>query len=92
MRSLGAMNIKVLRGVEDQKAFDHGLNNTTTARDLSIILAAIQENKAASPKSCAGSSTLVTREAAPSYEALATSMSHASTPKLRTGTAVSEGK
>lgn len=53
MRSLGAMNIKVLRGVEDQKAFDHGLNNTTTARDLSIILAAIQENKAASPKSCA---------------------------------------
>ncbi|MBA2684166.1 MAG: serine hydrolase [Gemmatimonadaceae bacterium] len=53
MRSLGAMNIKVLRGVEDQKAFDKGLNNTTTARDLSIILASIQENKAASPKSCA---------------------------------------
>ncbi|MEP7088018.1 MAG: serine hydrolase [Gemmatimonadota bacterium] len=53
MRSLGAMHIKVLRGVEDQKAFDKGLNNTTTARDLSIILAAIQENKAASPKSCA---------------------------------------
>jgi beta-lactamase class A len=42
-----------LRGVEDQKAFDAGLNNTTTARDLSIILGAIQENKAASPKSCA---------------------------------------
>ena len=53
MRSLGAMRIKVLRGVEDQKAFDAGLNNTTTARDLSIILSAIQENKAASPKSCA---------------------------------------
>ncbi len=53
MRSLGAMNIRVLRGVEDQKAFDQGLNNTTTARDLSIILAAIQENKAASAKSCA---------------------------------------
>lgn len=53
MRSLGAMNIRVLRGVEDQKAFDKGLNNTTTARDLSIILAAIQENKAASAKSCA---------------------------------------
>lgn len=53
MRSLGAMNIRVLRGVEDQKAFDAGLNNTTTARDLSIILAAIQENKAASAKSCA---------------------------------------
>jgi beta-lactamase class A len=53
MRSLGAMRIRVLRGVEDQKAYDAGLNNTTTARDLSIILAAIQENKAASAKSCA---------------------------------------
>ncbi|MEO6210649.1 MAG: serine hydrolase [Gemmatimonadaceae bacterium] len=53
MRSLGAMNIRVLRGVEDQKAFDQGLNNTTTARDLSIILEAIQENRAASAKSCA---------------------------------------
>lgn len=52
MRSLGAMKIRVLRGVEDQKAFDAGLNNTTTARDLSIILSAIQENKAASAKSC----------------------------------------
>ena len=53
MRSLGAMKIRVLRGVEDQKAFDAGLNNTTTARDLSIILSAIEENKAASPTSCA---------------------------------------
>jgi beta-lactamase class A len=53
MRSLGAMRIRVLRGVEDQKAFDAGLNNTTTARDLSIILGAIQENKAASKRSCA---------------------------------------
>jgi beta-lactamase class A len=53
MRSLGAMKIRVLRGVEDQKAFDAGLNNTTTARDLSIILSAIEENKAASAKSCA---------------------------------------
>ena len=53
MRSLGATRIRVLRGVEDQKAFDAGLNNTTTARDLSIILGAIQENTAASKKSCA---------------------------------------
>ena len=53
MRALGARNIRVLRGVEDQKAFDKGLNNTTTARDLSLILAAIQENRAASPRSCA---------------------------------------
>jgi beta-lactamase class A len=53
MRTLGAMRIRVLRGVEDQKAFDRGLNNTTTARDLAIILEAIQENRAASAASCA---------------------------------------
>ena len=49
MRQLGANRIQVLRGVEDGKAFDRGLNNTTTARDLSIILRAIQEGAAAPP-------------------------------------------
>jgi beta-lactamase class A len=49
MRSLGARRIQVLRGVEDGKAFDRGLNNTTTARDLAVILRAIQEGRAASP-------------------------------------------
>ncbi len=49
MRALGAQRIQVLRGVEDGKAFEKGLNNTTTARDLAIILRAIQEGKAASP-------------------------------------------
>src|SRR6184192_2410916 len=48
MRALGARRIQVLRGVEDGKAFEKGLNNTTTARDLAIILRAIQEGKAAS--------------------------------------------
>src|SRR5919201_1180654 len=38
---LGATRIKVLRGVEDQKAYDAGLNNTTTAPDLAALLAAI---------------------------------------------------
>jgi beta-lactamase class A len=38
-----------LRGVEDGKAFDKGLNNTTTARDLATILRAIEEGRAASP-------------------------------------------
>src|SRR5437868_10995056 len=33
MHSLGAKNIQVLRGVEDNKAFEKGLNNTTTAYD-----------------------------------------------------------
>jgi beta-lactamase class A len=49
MRSLGATRMQVLRGVEDGKAFDKGLNNTTTARDLATILRAIEEGKAASP-------------------------------------------
>ena len=49
MRSLGASRIQVLRGVEDGKAFDRGLNNTTTARDLAIILRAIEEGRTAPP-------------------------------------------
>lgn len=49
MRSLGARRINVLRGVEDGKAFDKGMNNTTTARDLAIILQAIEEGRAAPP-------------------------------------------
>lgn len=49
MRELGANRIQVLRGVEDGKAFEKGLNNTTTARDLATILRAIEEGKAASP-------------------------------------------
>jgi beta-lactamase class A len=49
MRSLGARRIQVLRGVEDGKAFDKGLNNTTTARDLGLILRAIEEGRAAPP-------------------------------------------
>ena len=49
---LGARNIRVLRGVEDLKAFDAGLNNTTTARDLSVLMDAIETGTAASRASC----------------------------------------
>lgn len=49
MRSLGARRIQVLRGVEDGKAFEKGLNNTTTARDLAVILRSIETGRAASP-------------------------------------------
>ena len=51
-RSLGAWSIQVLRGVEDGKAYRAGLNNTTTARDLGVLLAAIAQGRAASPASC----------------------------------------
>jgi len=49
---LGARNIRVLRGVEDGKAFRAGLNNTTTARDLAVLLEAIETGRAASHASC----------------------------------------
>ncbi len=49
---LGADSILVLRGVEDGKAYRAGLNNTTTARDLGILLAAIANVRAASGGSC----------------------------------------
>lgn len=48
MRRLGAGNIEVLRGVEDLKAFDRGLSNRTTPRDLGVILQAIAEGNAVS--------------------------------------------
>jgi beta-lactamase class A len=51
--ALGASHIRVLRGVEDGKAFERGLNNTTTARDLAALLIAIQQDKAAPPAACA---------------------------------------
>ena len=50
MRDLGAMKIEVLRGVEDQKAYDQGLSNSTTAKDLMIILQSIAEGKAVTDK------------------------------------------
>ena len=49
---LGADSILVLRGVEDGKAYRAGLNNTTTARDLGMLLAAISNGTAASAASC----------------------------------------
>ena len=44
--SLHASGMNVLRGVEDNKAFDKGLNNTTTARGLQILMTAIANGKA----------------------------------------------
>ncbi len=49
---LGADSIVVLRGVEDGKAYRAGRNNTTTARDLGVLMAAIAQDQAASPAAC----------------------------------------
>ena len=50
MRETGARNIRVLRGVEDGKAYERGMNNTTTARDLMILLRRIAERRAVSAR------------------------------------------
>ncbi|HZR26868.1 MAG TPA: serine hydrolase [Vicinamibacterales bacterium] len=43
---LGASGMHVLRGVEDTKAFDKGLNNTTTARALMTLMEKIASGQA----------------------------------------------
>ena len=62
MRQLGADSIVVLRGVEDIKAYEAGLSNTTTARDLGIIFAALAAGKAAGPTSCEEMITILERQ------------------------------
>jgi beta-lactamase class A len=44
--ALGATHIRVLRGVEDIKAYDAGLNNTTTSADLAVLLEKIERREA----------------------------------------------
>ena len=53
MKDLGAHHMEVLRGVEDQKAYDQGLSNSTTAQDLMLIMKAIASNTAGTPEDCA---------------------------------------
>jgi beta-lactamase class A len=46
VHALGADGMNVVRGVEDGKALQQGINNTATARCLEILLTAIAEGKA----------------------------------------------
>ena len=50
MRKMGAKDIQVLRGVEDTKAFQKGLNNSVTAYDLMLIFEQIARKKVVSKK------------------------------------------
>ena len=52
----------VLRGVEDQKAFDKGMNNETTARALEVLLVKLAQGKAVSPKSDAEMVAILKRQ------------------------------
>ncbi|HUI75129.1 MAG TPA: serine hydrolase [Candidatus Acidoferrum sp.] len=46
VHALNADGMHVLRGVEDDKAYEKGMNNTTTARGLMVLLEAIADGKA----------------------------------------------
>ena len=52
MHTLGAKDIKVLRGVEDQKAYDLGMNNMVTAYDLMVIFEHIANGTVVNKKAC----------------------------------------
>jgi len=60
--ALGASTIQVRRGVEDTKAFNAGLNNTTSARDLGVLMAALAQDRAASKASCEAMRAILLRQ------------------------------
>ncbi|WP_422928444.1 serine hydrolase [Singulisphaera sp. PoT] len=53
MESLGAKGVKVLRGVEDDKAYAKGLNNVTTAQGLARLLMLLAEKSVVSERASA---------------------------------------
>lgn len=60
--ALGARHMEVRRGVEDDKAFQLGLNNTTTARDLGVLLTGIERGTVAARHSCAAMKAVLLRQ------------------------------
>ncbi len=52
MRSIGAENIQILRGVEDIKAYRAGLSNTANAYDLYVIMKKIAKKEIISEDAC----------------------------------------
>lgn len=52
MRDLGLQDIMVRRGVEDSKAYAAGLNNSTTAYDLMLLMERIGRGEAGRPADC----------------------------------------
>jgi beta-lactamase class A len=59
---LGANGMNVLRGVEDQKAFDKGLSNSTTARGLAVLMQKIASGQAVSSKADAEMVAILKRQ------------------------------
>ena len=52
MHNLVAINIRVLKRVEDLKTYEEGLNNTTTALDQLVIYEQIVQVKVVSREAC----------------------------------------
>jgi beta-lactamase class A len=59
---LGADAMQVLRGVEDDKAFEKGLNNTTTARGLLTLLEKLARGPVVSAKADAEMIAILSRQ------------------------------
>ena len=59
---LGADGMQVLRGVEDNKAFDRGMNNTTTARGLLVLLEKIATGHAVNASADAEIAAILKRQ------------------------------
>jgi beta-lactamase class A len=59
---LGAEGMQVLRGVEDGKAFEKGLNNTTTARGLLVLLEKLAHGPVVSAKADAEMIGMLSRQ------------------------------
>jgi len=62
VHSLGADGVNVLRGVEDGKAFEKGMNNTTTARGLATLMTAIGDGKAVDSESSQQMAAILERQ------------------------------
>jgi beta-lactamase class A len=59
---LGARGVHVLRGVEDQKAFDKGLNNSATARGLLVLFERLGQGRAVDAKADAAMLAVLKRQ------------------------------
>jgi beta-lactamase class A len=59
---LGADGMQVLRGVEDSKAFEKGLNNTTTARGLLVLFEKLARSEAVDARADAGMIAILKRQ------------------------------
>jgi beta-lactamase class A len=62
VKALGGDGMQVLRGVEDQKAFDLGLNNTTTALGLLVLLQRLAHGTAVDAQSDAAMIDILKRQ------------------------------